>query len=266
MRWTRGWAHPRSRGENRNQSAQHTQIKGSSPLTRGKLGLANQGGLALRLIPAHAGKTGSGGSPGRDRRAHPRSRGENRWRRASPRRTWGSSPLTRGKQALPKPPIAARGLIPAHAGKTVPRPMPATLPWAHPRSRGENMLSPELTSQIIGSSPLTRGKPCALPSAVTQLRLIPAHAGKTRLRALACACLAAHPRSRGENVVTVHLSMWLRGSSPLTRGKQWAAGALPGTLGLIPAHAGKTLRPAARMYRVTAHPRSRGENAIRGFP
>ena len=50
------------------------------------------------------------------------------------------------------------------------------------------------------------------------------------------------------------------GSSPLTRGKQFA---LPAQLcgeRLIPAHAGKTLRMMPRLSGVPAHPRSRGEN------
>ena len=54
---TRHWAHPRSRGENRQQGLEARRKQGSSPLTRGKprpLGLpARTGGL----IPAHAGKT-----------------------------------------------------------------------------------------------------------------------------------------------------------------------------------------------------------------
>ena len=51
-----------------------------------------------------------------------------------------------------------------------------------------------------------------------------------------------------------------RGSSPLTRGKP-PHGAPPGTsVGLIPAHAGKTVEGVGAARPVTAHPRSRGEN------
>ena len=52
-------------------------IEGSSPLTRGKHGSEDPYGLSSRLIPAHAGKTGT---PFRwlcGKWAHPRSRGEN---------------------------------------------------------------------------------------------------------------------------------------------------------------------------------------------
>ena len=50
------------------------------------------------------------------------------------------------------------------------------------------------------------------------------------------------------------------GSSPLTRGKLTKARAIEFSVGLIPAHAGKTRGPSIR-YRISpAHPRSRGEN------
>ena len=53
----RGWAHPRSRGENCMTTMRTQTPMGSSPLTRGKhggeLGVGRGGGL----IPAHAGKT-----------------------------------------------------------------------------------------------------------------------------------------------------------------------------------------------------------------
>ena len=54
-----GWAHPRSRGENHYEYANPENIKGSSPLTRGKH--PGRHGTARRrgLIPAHAGKTSS---------------------------------------------------------------------------------------------------------------------------------------------------------------------------------------------------------------
>ena len=52
--------------------------------------------------------------------------------------------------------------------------------------------------------------------------------------------VAAHPRSRGENVDGDEVVVFEGGSSPLTRGKHGEVGVLAGGLGLIPAHAGKT--------------------------
>ena len=54
---SRHTAHPRSRGENFNQSFRVSAGAGSSPLTRGKLSCMNSIGVCTRLIPAHAGKT-----------------------------------------------------------------------------------------------------------------------------------------------------------------------------------------------------------------
>ena len=73
---------------------------------------------------------------------------------------------------------------------------------------------------VVGSSPLTRGKPCAV-----WLRKF---------------WTWAHPRSRGENIKAWALGALVAGSSPLTRGKpgQWLS--MLYLLGLIPAHAGKT--------------------------
>ena len=52
----------------------------------------------------------------------------------------------------------------------------------------------------------------------------------------------------------------LSGSSPLTRGKRLCELLVPVNTGLIPAHAGKTLREALATVSDAAHPRSRGEN------
>ena len=51
------WAHPRSRGENARRRVELLSVMGSSPLTRGKLGLAAHAQVPPGLIPAHAGKT-----------------------------------------------------------------------------------------------------------------------------------------------------------------------------------------------------------------
>ena len=71
----------------------------------------------------------------------------------------GSSPLTRGKPVLALSAPTVPGLIPAHAGKTVP---------VHTPARG-----------VHGSSPLTRGKLHVGHLLTWYLGLIPAHAGKT---------------------------------------------------------------------------------------
>ena len=93
-----------------------------------------------------------------------------------------------------------------------------------------------------------------------QRRLIPAHAGKTTVAALALHGNAAHPRSRGENGRTSLPSSPVNGSSPLTRGKPAQGRDRARNARLIPAHAGKTPEPVPSPLPKPAHPRSRGEN------
>ena len=113
-----------------------------------------------------------------------------------------------------------------------------------------------------GSSPLTRGKRPLLFGAWGLAGLIPAHAGKTSRRLSLCQLEAAHPRSRGENGLCCSVRGAWQGSSPLTRGKRTYSTVSPSLLGLIPAHAGKTLRAYREPRGYRAHPRSRGENPI----
>ena len=238
----------------------HVTRAGSSPLTRGKRGDAPAGPAFLGLIPAHAGKTGCPESRFSCSRAHPRSRGENAAAAGKDAHARGSSPLTRGKLSQPVRGGPSVGLIPAHAGKTAHQVFIHPHERAHPRSRGENAISPAEFNVGRGSSPLTRGKPRGCLGAAHGGGLIPAHAGKTSLSQVTVNSNWAHPRSRGENFCPrlTHLSS--EGSSPLTRGKPSGPAAGFALIGLIPAHAGKTgcwprIIPPAR-----AHPRSRGEN------
>ena len=131
-------AHPRSRGENFWLHCRQVTRAGSSPLTRGKPQHVAGDRLRDGLIPAHAGKTHGDEVPPVAVGAHPRSRGEN-WLAGE---AWaleaGSSPLTRGKPVVEGDEGVGRGLIPAHAGKTVCPFLWLLMLWAHPRSRGEN--------------------------------------------------------------------------------------------------------------------------------
>ena len=144
--------------------------------------------------------------------------------------------------------MESRGLIPAHAGKTVSSPCSGASRGAHPRSRGENALISVMVGTAMGSSPLTRGKPMSgIEIDTTE---------------------AAHPRSRGENARRGGPITSGPGSSPLTRGKLCSCLLRCCGRGLIPAHAGKTRRGRHSDETQRAHPRSRGENLYcgkRGF-
>ena len=118
----------------------------------------------------------------------------------------------------------------------------------------------------VGSSPLTRGKRLLKVCDLLRRRLIPAHAGKTPAARPPRRTPRAHPRSRGENSVDRKRAIAVRGSSPLTRGKQQGRRRQRHVAGLIPAHAGKTPKRRASDRVCAAHPRSRGENANSGLP
>ena len=132
---------------------------------------------------------------------------------------------------------------------------------AHPRSRGENHCAAVYAPVATGSSPLTRGKLALDSRRRRQLRLIPAHAGKTKSVIMTGIARAAHPRSRGENVSDDGTQSRARGSSPLTRGKRAGRPSGGAAGGLIPAHAGKTGGSGRHSWQCPAHPRSRGENS-----
>ena len=152
-------AHPRSRGENVLQCRRTSRLQGSSPLTRGKRREVRRCVPASRLIPAHAGKTFQAELEMIRDRAHPRSRGENRSMAVAFSASSGSSPLTRGKRHMTFDARRDQGLIPAHAGKTWRRSRGSDTGGAHPRSRGENTACSAGRASVMGSSPLTRGKP-----------------------------------------------------------------------------------------------------------
>ena len=213
------------------------------------------------LIPAHAGKTISMPVTGDRPRAHPRLRGENLKIGGLFLVAWGSSPLTRGKQASPRSSRKKIGLIPAHAGKTRRGALSALCLPDHPRSRGENVTTVIASPGSPGSSPLTRGKQCEAPGLHEDAGIIPAHAGKTSPTYNATPTTWAHPHSRGENTISSTEPITLGGSSPLTRGKPHRDRVLGHEGGLIPTHTRKTSCPDSSPSPTRAHPRSRGENA-----
>lgn len=89
---------------------------------------------------------------------------------------------------------------------------------------------------------------------------IPAHAGTIATPQHCQDATQAHPRSRGEHAVAFIRDTTLWGSSPLTQGTRGLRGCLTGGNGLIPAHAGNTVRRRADSQLCRAHPRSRGEH------
>ena len=144
-----------------------------------------------------------------------------------------------------KPPVKTFGgyttrLIPAHAGKTSRNTSRASNARAHPRACGENQRASSSGTARGGSSPRMRGKRYVNISVCKPARLIPAHAGKTRIGEAIHSSGRAHPRACGENPRPMWIGIRVLGSSPRMRGKREPGGRSPVDTGLIPAHAGKT--------------------------
>ena len=233
-------AHPRAGGENSRRASGMSRISGSSPRGRGKLTTPAGQDIGLRLIPARAGKTRPGKSSGAWPPAHPRAGGENNAQSVAAATGKDSSPRGRGKRDRRHCRPGRNRLIPARAGKTTRRARSGTHQQAHPRAGGENCEEVQGAVGQRGSSPRGRGKPCIRHRRAGRQRLIPARAGKTKGRLPYAAVRQAHPRAGGENASIDAKAAELGGSSPRGRGKPASSSSPVGTLGLIPARAGKT--------------------------
>ena len=95
--------------------------------------------------------------------------------------------------------------------------------------------------------------------------IIPARAGSTCLQpCLDCWCMD-HPRSRGEHLSRLSVSLCSVGSSPLARGAPIAMRRWADNWRIIPARAGSTMPFANAHAQNWDHPRSRGEHAADEF-
>ena len=192
-------AHPRAGGENWLAGEEWALEAGSSPRGRGKQCRCRAWSFLPRLIPARAGKTSTEASCWRGTTAHPRAFGEHAGRDRAEDDSSGSSPRGRGKRPAKHFTGAIFGLIPARAGKTL-----SASSWtgrwqAHPRAGGENTSSARRGPRSGGSSPRGRGKLRLRRHVQEHRRLIPARAGKTRVRNGTDPFREAHPRAGGEN-------------------------------------------------------------------
>ena len=139
---------------------------------------------------------------------------------------------------------------------------PRSMPPAHPRVCGENVIAEEAQVDAAGSSPRVRGKLAPRTRHRHPTRLIPACAGKTQDEERLVGVDAAHPRVCGENSSSMVSVASVAGSSPRVRGKRLRRLARHSRGRLIPACAGKTAPVPTLMVSSTAHPRVCGENIL----
>ena len=275
--------HPRARGEHGYRGSRTDCTTGSSPRTRGTRAFWTRSTMTWRFIPAHAGNTCSPASAQNPDAVHPRARGEHHTSTLIQHEGTGSSPRTRGTRHDNSRRSCRIRFIPAHAGNTHPPPVSPVRASVHPRARGEHMSIGLYWQLVGGSSPRTRGTPDSQDQMHSCLRFIPAHAGNTPSRAHTRhpyarfipahagntterrdrrRWLTVHPRARGEHVPRCRVHEDRAGSSPRTRGTQGVDARVGGGCRFIPAHAGNTAGMSPRIFRVSVHPRARGEHPL----
>ena len=151
--------HPRIRGEHRSTAGTTASRRGSSPHTRGALGILLAIFIQLGIIPAYAGSTQAPARIPHLVQDHPRIRGEHVPAVLPCCCGAGSSPHTRGARHARRRRRRRRRIIPAYAGSTCRRRRDDSYCRDHPRIRGEHA-------------------PCLGPTG-RRTGIIPAYAGST---------------------------------------------------------------------------------------
>ena len=193
-------------------------------------------------------------------RDHPRIRGEHCCDQWIITCSGGSSPHTRGALTHRRQDVALDGIIPAYAGSTPEKVVPAAASRDHPRIRGEHGLMQKRHSLIAGSSPHTRGAQIKHDATLGDYGIIPAYAGSTTRGHAAKTATGDHPRIRGEHYSSARPRACSSGSSPHTRGAPGQVEQVELDPGIIPAYAGSTYSSHAAANVTRDHPRIRGEH------
>ena len=211
--------HPRGCGENFYLFHFDFLRIGSPPRMRGKLLNKRQCVINIRITPADAGKTRRGLTLTARLRDHPRGCGENADEILLCACGKGSPPRMRGKRNLTRDLLAAPGITPADAGKTITHVRCSGPPPDHPRGCGENFVKDFTFVSDCGSPPRMRGKLHHVRQVDFPRRITPADAGKTRRCQRGISIYKDHPRGCGENrdgPAEICLNI---GSPPRMRGK-----------------------------------------------
>ena len=212
----------------------------------------------LGIIPAHAGLTSIFSSARALHRDHPRAYGAHKGESLCTHWNRGSSPRMRGSRIWLVGRLCGRWIIPAHAGLTVILSHSFIPLRDHPRACGAHHTIFNLCFNDMGSSPRMRGsRPSAL-SAASPCGIIPAHAGLTLEEALDLAALRDHPRACGAHAQMIIQLTIAEGSSPRMRGSlEHIEYGIP-YQGIIPAHAGLTMKSTWSRKKRRDHPRACG--------
>ena len=115
----------------------------------------------------------------------------------------GSPPRMRGKVVFPVENSVENGITPAYAGKRMHGTMRTTTTRDHPRVCGEKCRLIPAFCRVVGSPPRMRGKETREGHIITEFRITPAYAGKSRNIAELAASFRDHPRVCGEKQFTL---------------------------------------------------------------
>ena len=158
--------------------------------------------------------------------------------------------------------LAVEGIIPAHAGNTLPVRFTTPRRRDHPRACGEHFLTKDVERATLGSSPRMRGTHHGGQRGDRRHGIIPAHAGNTIRSTITSAVRRDHPRACGEHFNRMSPGCGLPGSSPRMRGTPSIHPTSPHCRRIIPAHAGNTANTGWRIVAGEDHPRACGEHAL----
>ena len=150
--------HPRVCGEKRSLAHHRGGLLGSPPRVRGKGLFLYRWNRQHGITPACAGKRGFQSRPCPQCRDHPRVCGEKIAPMLNGMKNMGSPPRVRGKDLLVSSQLAAFGITPACAGKSISASVGGAPVRDHPRVCGEKAASKAIPSNGQGSPPRVRGK------------------------------------------------------------------------------------------------------------
>ena len=206
---------------------------------RGSLGETDHRHTARGSIPAGAGKPHRRNDQSRGRGVYPRRCGEAGGECRPPRSVRGLSPQVRGSRSGNEQRLPASGSIPAGAGKPPPRDLRSMSRRVYPRRCGEARKVVSSAMVHVGLSPQVRGSHVPLAAAMPMLRSIPAGAGKPCEFQVCAPIGRVYPRRCGEAPARLSQPRTERGLSPQVRGSRRRRSWSIGSLGSIPAGAGK---------------------------
>ena len=232
---------------------------GSSPRVRGEEGRCEEEEADVGIIPAGAGRRGTGQGLRPADGDHPRGCGEKRSRMLLMEMSRGSSPRVRGEARMTQRTIASSGIIPAGAGRSGHETLLLGDDGDHPRGCGEKRRGRKWARRRWGSSPRVRGEVVDNQHHFDGLGIIPAGAGRRRVLGVFLVVHGDHPRGCGEKSTISMASLMRRGSSPRVRGEEARYPGPHRPRGIIPAGAGRRSPSRCPGRARRDHPRGCGE-------